>query len=409
MSLLIKLALRNLRRNLRRTLITSTAIALGLAMLMFSSAGTDGICNSMIATGTGSQAGHVVLRGPEDPEASHRPVLQDAPALAAALHDAMHGATITQRIFIDGLLASTTGTMGVGIGAVQPEVEAAVNKVDDRLVEGDYLDDDPRGIVLGSTLAESLDVGLGDKVVLMAQGEDDIQSRMFRVKGIFTMGIDQIDGFYAQITLPAAQELMGLGAGVHQIAAHLDSARHTERATRDARAALPVRADLEVLSWRQALPELAGYVAAEQAEIYVVYAVIFFMVGLGIVNTVLMSVLERMRELGVMLALGTTPRTLATLVLTEAALLGIFASTLGVGLGLAIVLPLGHAGLDLTALTGGTMEVAGLPLDFTIYPDLDPTKLAIYVLGVWLLTVLSAVYPAHKATTLRPVECLKHR
>lgn len=409
MLLLIKLALRNLRRNLRRTLITTAAIALGLGLLMFSSAGTDGICNNMIATGTGSQAGHVVLQGPEDPTADRLPVLADAPALAASLARALPDAIITQRVTIDGLLASTTGTMGVGIGAVQPAVEATVNKVDDRLIEGEYLDEDPRGIVLGSTLAESLDVGLGDKVVLMAQGAEEIESRMFRVKGIFSMGIDQIDGFYGQITLPAAQDLMGLGDGVHQIAAHLDSARHTERATADARAALPVRDELEVLSWQQALPSLAEYVAAEQAEIYVVYAVIFFMVGLGIVNTVLMSVLERMRELGVMLALGITPSRLAGLVLTEAALLGVFASAVGVAMGLLIVVPLGNTGLDLTALTGGTLEVAGLPLDFTIFPDLDPAKLAIYVLGVWLLTVLSAVYPAYKATTLEPVKCLKHR
>jgi ABC-type lipoprotein release transport system permease subunit len=409
MLLLIKLALRNLRRNLRRTLITTTAIALGLGLLMFSSAGTDGICNNMIATGTGSQAGHVVLRGPEEPGAERLPVLGDAPALVSALAEAIPGATITQRVMIDGLLASTTGTMGVGISAVLPETEAIVNKVDDRLIAGEYLDDDPRGIVLGSTLAESLDVGLGDKVVLMAQGADGIESRMFRVRGTFSMGIDQIDGSYGQITLPAAQEMMGLGQGVHQIAAHLDSAREVDRATADARAALPVRDDLELLSWQQALPDLAEYVAAEQAEIYVVYTVIFFMVGLGIVNTVLMSVLERMRELGVMLALGTTPRRLAGLVLTEAALLGVFASAVGVALGLAIVLPLSNVGLDLTALTGGTLEVAGLPLDFTIYPDLDPAKLALYVIGVWLLTVLSAVYPAYKATTLKPVECLKHR
>ncbi len=409
MLLLTKLALRNLRRNLRRTLITTAAIALGLALLMFSSSGTDGICNNMIATGTGSQAGHVVVQGPEDLEAELKPVLADAPILAATITATLPDATITQRVFIDGLLASPTGTMGVGIGAVQPAIESSVNKVDDRLIEGEYLDDDPRGIVLGSTLAESLDVGLGDKVVLMAQGADGIESRMFRVRGIFSMGIDQIDGFYGQVTLPAAQELMGLGDGVHQIAAHLDSSRDTQRATADARDALPARDDLEVLSWQQALPSLAEYVAAEQAEIYVVYTVIFFMVGLGIVNTVLMSVLERMRELGVMLALGTSRRRLASLVLTEAALLGVFASAVGVALGLAIVLPLSSAGLDLSALTGGTMEVAGLPLDFTIYPDLDPVKLAFYVVGVWLLTVLSAVYPAWKATTLKPVECLQHR
>jgi ABC-type lipoprotein release transport system permease subunit len=409
MSVILKIALRNLRRNLRRTLITAAAITLGLALLMFSSGGTDGMCNNMIATGTGSMAGHVVIEGTELPGVDRRPLLDDAPALAAALAEVAPEATITQRITLEGLLTSPTGAVGVAVGAVQPEPEAAVNKVDDRIVLGHYLDGDPRGIVLGRTLAESLDVELGDKVVLMAEGAEQIESRLFRVQGIFVMGIDAIDGFYAQVPLEAAQQMLGSEQGAQQIAAHLPSSRETEDVTQAARERLSHRGELEVMSWQQALPQLAEYVAAEQGEIYVMYTVIFFMVGLGIVNTVLMSVLERMRELGVMLALGTTPRQLAALVLTEAALLGLFACAAGVLLGVAINWPMSTHGLDMSALTGGTMEVAGLPLDLRIFSDLDPVKVAFYVLGVWLLTVAAAIYPAIKAASIQPVASLAQR
>jgi ABC-type lipoprotein release transport system permease subunit len=409
MSVIVKIALRNLRRNLRRTLITTAAIALGLALLMFSSGGTDGMCNNMIATGTGSMAGHVVIEGKEQPDADRQPLLEDAPALAEALAELAPEATVTQRITLEGLLTSPTGAVGVGVGGVQPEPEAAVNKVDDRIVEGHYLDGDPRGIVLGRTLAQSLDVQLGDKVVLMAEGAEEIESRLFRVQGIFVMGIDAIDGFYAQVPLEAAQEMLGSAQGAQQIAAHLPSSRDTERVTQRVQERLAERAELEVLPWQEALPQLAEYVAAEQGEIYVMYTVIFFMVGLGIVNTVLMSVLERMRELGVMLALGTTPRQLAALVLTEAALLGLFASAVGVLVGLAINWPMTVYGLDMSALTGGTMEVAGLPLDLRLYADLDPVKVAFYVLGVWLLTVAAAIYPAFKAASIQPVASLAQR
>ena len=409
MGLLIKMAARNLWRNRRRSLITASAIALGLGLLMFSSGGTDGMTNSMIAKGVGSAAGHVVIQGEgwqEDREADI--VVPDTPAVAARLAEAVPDALIVQRVFMEGLLTSPSGAMGVAVTGAEPDREAQVNGIADRLVDGMYLDEDHTGIVLGSILAETLDVDLGDKVVLMAQGEEEIESRLFRVKGVFSMGIEEIDGFYAQVPLASAQDLLGLGADVTQITAHLDSARDAEDAVTAARTAFAGEA-LEVLGWAEALPDLAQYVAAEQGEIVVFYVIIFAMVALGIVNTVLMSVLERMKEFGVMLSLGASPRRLASLVLTEAGLLGAFAAGVGVLLGLVPNLYFAKHGLDMSQLVGGTVEVSGFALDMIIYTDLDPAKVAGYVLAVWLMTMAAALYPAFKAATLRPVECLQHQ
>ncbi len=408
--LTVKLALRNLWRHKRRTLITSSAISLGLGMMMFSSGGTDGMTNSMIANGVGSAAGHVVIQHPDyadEPEADL--VVADTGGVVSRLGEILPEATIVRRIYLDGLLTSPDGAMGVALTAVEPSGEAQVNSIDEKMVAGEYLSDaDDRGIVLGSTLAESLDVGLGDKVVLMTQGEEEMISRLFRVRGVFSMGIDEIDGFYAQIHLAAAQEMLGLGGDVTQITAHVPSARDAEGAAARAKEAF-AGSGLAVLSWQEALPDLAEYVAAEQGEIYVFYSIIFAMVALGIVNTVLMSVLERMREFGVMLSLGSTPGLLARLVFTESALLGLFATAAGVALGLLANWPLATHGLDMSQLVGGTLEAGGFALDMVIYSDLSPVKTVCFAVFVWCLTMLAAIYPAYKAATLKPVECLQHR
>ena len=337
-------------------------------------------------------------------------VVPDTPTVAASLGKTLPGATLVRRVFMDGLLTSPAGAMGVSVTAVEPSVESSVNDIAGKVVDGAYLTDgDERGIVLGTTLAESLDVTVGDKVVLMAQGAEEIESRLFRVRGTFSMGIDEIDGFCAQIPLGAAQEMLSLADDVNQLSIHLESWCDAEDGADAASAALASTPGLEVLGWEEALPELAQYVAAEQGEIYVFYFIIFAMVGLGIVNTVLMSVLERMQEFGVMLSLGATPGRLARLVLAEAALLGLFASAVGVGLGLLLNWPLAVYGLDMSVLMGGTVEVVGFAMDMVIYSDLSPVKTVIYALFVWLLAVASAIYPAYKAATLKPVECLQHQ
>ncbi len=407
--MLFKIALRNLWRNKRRSVITGAAIALGLGMLMFSSGGTDGMTNMMIENATSMAAGHVVVQGKgyqEDPEPAI--VVPDSPAVAARLAEELPDAIVLQRVFLDGLLTSPSGAMGVSVSAIDPATEPRVNDVPDKIVEGEFLGDDPQSILLGKTLAESLDVTLGDKVVLMCQGAEEIESRLFRVHGILSYGIDEIDGFYAMIPLVAAQEMLGVGQDVTQISVHLDSARDTADATALAAAAVGGDA-VEVLSWQEALPAVAEYVASEQGEIYVMYFIIFFMVGLGIVNTVLMSVLERMREFGVMLSLGATPRRLAALVMLESSLLGLFAAAAGVLLGLAFNYPMMTNGIDMSALYGGSIEVSGFALDLVIFSDLDPVKVVGYVIGVWLITVAAAVYPAFKAATLEPVVCLQHQ
>jgi ABC-type lipoprotein release transport system permease subunit len=406
---LLKMAVRNLVRNLRRSLITGSAISLGLALLLWASAFTDGITAHAIEKGIGAMGGHVVVQGQgwqRLREASI--VVPDTPAVQQRLSEAVPDALIVKRVFIDGLLTSPTGAMGVGVVGVEPELARRVDPLPEVIDEGTYLDDDERGIVIGGTLAESLDVGLGDKVVLITQGPEEVESRLFRVKGIFRFGVDEMDGFVAQVTLAAAQDLLGLGNDVTQVALHLPDPRDTRRSTTRTEDAVG-GPQVEVLPWQEALPELADYVAKEQSDLLVFFPVIGLMIMLGIVNTVLMSVLERTREFGVLMSIGLSHTQTAALVLLEAALLGMAASLVGFGIGQLLILPFATSGLDLSALTDGeSVQVAGVARDMIMYPQLSYAKALWFCIGATGVTIAAAVYPAWTVTRLSPVDALRH-
>ena len=408
--MILKLAWRNLGRNRRRTLITGGAVAYGLAMLVMSSGVGEGVIIGMLQRGIGSAAGTVAVQGPgwQDKRKVDQ-VVPDSTNVAARVAGELPEAVITRRLFVRGLLSSSSGSSSVSITAVDAAPEAQFNDLVEQMVEGPYLDGSAGGIVLGQTLAETLGVGLGDKVVLLAKGPGEMESRLFRVTGLFDTGLDDIDGFCGHVELADAQEMLGLGDGAHQVAAHLPRVSDTRDATRTLQNAFEGR-EVEVLTWKEALPELHEYTSYYRVQTYLAFVVMFAMIGLGIVNTVLMSVLERMREFGVMLALGTAPRQLAALVVTEATLLGGIASVAGVALGALMTWPFAHWGMDFSMFFGGdTLEVAGFALITKLYAQLDPIKVGIFAAAAWSITTAAALYPAYKAARLTPIECLHHQ
>jgi putative ABC transport system permease protein len=408
--LLIRMAWRNLRRNLKRSLITGSAIALGLAMLVVFSGFGDGAHDQMVNQGVSTLAGHVVVQGRGWQQRREvEIVVPNSDSVARRLTEVLPDAVVVRRVFLQGLLTSSSGSVGVGLSAVEPEMEAKVNDLHGKIVKGTWLDDNSNSIVLGSGLAKTLSVGLGDKVVLMTQRGVEIENRLFRVRGLFQVGIDEIDGFYALIPLLAAQEMLGLDHDVTQIAAFLPSARDTASATNRARAAL---ADprLDVLSWKQALPDLHEWVLVDEGGMYVMVLIMAFIVAMGILNTVLMSVMERTKEFGVMLAVGLAPGRLSRLVLIEATLLGALATLVGAGIGLLLNWPLTEYGFDYSSMMGGqTVEAAGVALESLVHSDLSGRKLAVFCALTIVMTVLSAFYPAWRASRLRPIQCLQHR
>ncbi|MCO4746916.1 MAG: ABC transporter permease [Proteobacteria bacterium] len=411
MTKLITIAFRNLLRNTRRSLLTVAAIAFGLGMMVFSITFATGSYDQMTRKGVSQMAGHVVVQAPgyqEDKDPAL--MLVGSESAAATLRSTFPEATVTQRMQLAGLLTSSATSVGAGIAGYEPSQEAKISDFDDKIVDGEWLaDDDQRGIVIGARMAEQLDVDLGDKVVYMGQqeGQTEVQSRLFRVRGVFKTGSAEMDGFLALVHIGAARELMTTEDSAHQIAVHLLSANQSLEASGIARDALG-RDDLDVLNWKQALPELFAMIQVDKQSNDFLMAIIGIIVALGVLNTVLMSVLERTREFGVLMAVGMSKRAVAILVLLEGAALGVVGTLAGVALGFLPSWYVVNEGIDMSGYLGDTMDQGGVVMSTMIYGAWDPPRLLNYAIAALVLSILAAAWPAWRVTRLQPVDAMRH-
>lgn len=410
MSALLKLAFRNLLRNRRRTLITASAITFGMALMIWTNQLGYGMYQEMMRVGISTAAGHVVVqRDGYQADPDPLDVVAGADAVQASLQAAFPEATVLQRSRLQGLLMTSANTVGIGVMAVQPGPETAVTDWHQKLVEGEWLDDDDdRGILLGAQLKDRLEADIGDKVVLMGQGKDEVTSRLFRVRGVFRTGAAELDAFTAIVGLGAAQQFLEMPDAANQVSVHLRDIRATEAALLTARDR--VGADgVEVLGWAEAMPEMVEFIRTDRGGNVVMMGILGIIVAIGVLNTILMSVMERMREFGVMLALGTPPSSLATVIMLEGLLLAVFSVGAGVLFGMVGTWPLVEYGLDYSEMMGGeTMETAGVVIQTQIHSAWDPFGTTAYALGGLVLTTLSAVYPAWRASRLEPVAAMHH-
>ncbi len=404
-----RLAFRNLVRHTRRTLITGSAIAVGIALAILMWNVQAGLYADMLAQAISSQAGHVVVQATGwQAEQETEMLLADASALQQRLSDAVPNATISRRVFAGGLLVAPGSSVGVGLKGLDPAVEADIDRFDELIVDGTWLvPGDDRGLVIGRALAERLSVEVGDKVVFMTQppGSDEMVSQLHRITGLFHTGAASVDGSLVLSTVEAAQAALHAEDKVHQLALHLDDPDQTDRAL-GAVAALGV-ADAEVLPWTMAVPNLLGFIDMKMSGTHTMNAFLLIIVALGIANTVLMSALERTREFGVLLALGMRPSQLMALLMAEAALIGALGGVLGVLLGAIGTYPFVRWGLDYSSFMGESMEVAGVITSSLIIGTYDWPVMVLYGLGGVLVAMASAVYPAMTLRTLTPVDAMR--
>jgi len=406
---ILKLSLRNLFRNWRRTLLTCAAISFGLAMMVWTINLQNGSYQEMTRNGISQMAGHVVVQA-KGYQADPKPELtvSNADETTVRLAGAFPEATITQRITLAGILVSPTNNLAAGLRAIVPNAEAAIGDMDDMLVDGAWLaSDDERGIIIGAGMAETLSAAVGDKLVFMGQnGTEEMESRLFRVRGVFQTGGADFDGRIRFIHLEAGRALLRQPAVANQIAIHLDDARTAFQATEDTQELL-ARPELDIRSWREALPELYALIQVDRQSSDIMMSVIGLIVAMGVLNTVLMSVLERTRELGVLMAIGMRKRKIALMVLAEGMFLGIIGTLGGVLLGLIPSYYTVAYGLDFSQWMGESFETNGIAMSAVMHGAWDPRRMGIYAAGAVCFTILAAIYPAWRVTRLQPVDAMR--
>ena len=322
---LVLLAMRNLGRHLRRTLLTASAMIIGGGLLIFSLTFGDGSHEQWIDSGVRLGTGHVTV---ERPEFRVRRRIDDRlPAdVRRAVEEAFASPEIapyvvatSSKLSINGLASSAAGARPAQIMAVDPVAEPAFGMLDERVAEGRYLEPDDRlAAYVGAEMVESLELRLGSRFVVQAQdAEGEIAAQLLRVVGTFRSGVPEVDRSMIHMPLATAGEWLGSKQDVTNVGVLLDGSAATGRVADRLERVLadPVaRGEARVMRWREADPALAAAVAIDDFGNYLIQTFLFTIIAFGIVNTVLMSVMHRHREFGVLQALGLTPGQTRTLV-----------------------------------------------------------------------------------------------
>jgi ABC-type lipoprotein release transport system permease subunit len=401
--LLCTLAWRNVWRHPRRTFLTVLALALGLTFLLFSLGLNDGGHAQMIANGIKLGGGHVLVQAQDYQRTRSQDLLLSLPTLVRTeelleTHTGSYPlAGISPRLLASGLLSSAASAAGVGIVGVRPTSERSVSLIPQRMIEGAYFTDgNSSSLVIGSELARKLKVRLGSKVVLMAQSiqpaqesalstdntDGEIRSSLFRVSGIFQTGLRAVDAYVIHMSLADTQSFLGATDSLTQIAIFLQQENSAPPVASLLREQLSP-ASVEVLTWRESLAELAQFVWLDDAFGYVMNGMLLGMVALGLLNTMLMAVLERRYEFGVCTALGLRPVHMLSMVVYESLVLIIFSLLLGLLLGLGVHTYFATYGLDIRLFTETDFPVAGTVFDPIMYSHLSIGRI------VWATGTLS--------------------
>jgi ABC-type lipoprotein release transport system permease subunit len=403
---MLRLAWRNVWRNGRRSLINVAAMGFGLAAIMFGQSMMKSLQYQLVEKATGSFTGHVRIqrRDVDEPKFPDKFMTDPEPAAKIMAADPRVLAW-GRRIQLTGLISSPKMSLGALICGVEPDNEPKITDMAGYIKQGRYLKNGEKGIVMGKKIAGRLDVRLGEKVVLMAQASDgSMGAEVFRLVGISETGSESFDGQMVWIPLSAMQELLVRPGQANQLAAKLKDLNQAEAVAADFNAKLGP-GEISSLTWKDIDKEIIGIQAFQDGLLTVVLFVVFAIVALGILNTQLMSLFERVREFGVLMAIGARPRWIVRLLLFESALLGLVGTSLGVVLGAAMIDHFGRYGLNLPV---GDAFKYFLPFPSVIY--LRPSwHMHIFAcVTVFVVTLLATLPPALRAGRLKPAEALRH-
>lgn len=406
MSVTLRLAWRNLWRHGRRTWLTVGAMVFCNALLVFMISFQFGSYSMMIDGTLSILTGHIQVqeqRYNDDPRMRY--TVPGGAALADRLRQSTGVGAIAARGTSFALASSEDRSFGIQILGVQPSHEPLVSTLPGLVKKGRYLkDNEAAEIVVGSVLARNLKVGIGDEITFLGSGRDDsFAAGIATVVGIIDAGMTDLNRSIAEIPLGYFQSIFAMDDHVHSIVVELEQLDQVATLKRQVRSGID-QSELRVLDWDELQPGLRQAIQADLFSAFVMYAVLIVLVAFSVLNTQLMSVLERTREFGVMMALGLRPGGLGRLVLLETAVMSLLGLALGCLLGMVITGYFGQVGIT---FDGMEEAVERYNMSARIYPQLSPLSVLLGPGVVFVGGMLAAIYPALRLHTLQPVTAMR--
>lgn len=409
MRFLFAVAWRNLWRHRRRTLITATAMGVGVAMCMATIALQDGMFLQMFDVMVTDTLGHVQLHHPDYPGKKRlHDTLKDGAALIEQA-EAVEGVEGTApRLMAFALAGGADKSSGAQIMGVSPAREDALTGISEKLTGGAWLPAEPGlKVVVGHELAKDLKLTVGDELVLVGQDAyGGMANDLFEVVGIARTGKTAMDRGGVWVHLTDLQTFQALDDQLHELLIVGEDAEEAAQ-LKEQVVAMAAADGALVQTWREADPPTASMMDSSDASAFILLFVVLSVSALGILNTMLMSVFERMKEFGVLRALGLRPGKLIQVVVLESLLLASIATGIGLALGGALDAYLVIYGIDFSASSGEGFSFAGLTLDPVIHGTVRPGGILITVAAVVICTLAAAIWPAMRAARLEPVDAMR--
>ena len=407
MWLVMKLAWRNIFRNKRRTTLSVLAIGVGLAAMMFADALIVSLGETMVRSATQDFSGNAQIHQSEFVKNLEvEKVITNSDQILKDLKNEGELVGFTPRVLSYGMLTSTSDANNIIVYGIDPVQEKGVSKISELIVQGDYLNNqDDRKILIGKKMADNLNIGLGDRVVVTVakSGVGELSQEMFRVGGIFSFGVREMDENVAFINLNVAQTILNLGNDIHEIALNFKDLKIP--AQKKYAIATKYSKDGNLVSgWNKMFKDLAAILEFTQFSLGILAIILFGIIAFGIMNTLFMSLYERMFEFGVLRAVGTRPSVVAKMILYEAFMLAFVSSIVGVIIGTLLIGFFSKYGIDYRGI-----EYAQLVFKDKIYPHFRLIQFTLYPVCLMVFATLVGIYPAVYAAKIIPAQALRKK
>lgn len=404
--MLFKLGFRNIFRNRRRSIITCLIMGLGLAALIFADAFLQGLNVNMVNSVTQSFLGDGQIHEKNflKTRELESTVFESEKTLdELQLHPLIK--TAVPRAIAQGMISSPTDILPIMLYGIHHLNELKISPLNENIIKGNFLTaTDRMELLIGERLAKFLGVDIGDKVVVtMAQAKTGILTQeMFRVSGIFRMKNKDMDTNLAFINLDIAQSIMGIGKDYHEIVFKFKNKYDLLNPPEKFLAAFSENGN-QALSWKKLIPAIDAGIQLTNYSLAIGTIILFAVIALTTMNTLFMSLYERMYEFGIMKAIGTRPFFIFKLILIEAIALGIFSAILGILVGGFITMITNFTGIH--HLTD--VEYLGATIKEAIRPIPSLKQYTIYPISILIFALIASLYPAINAAKIDPSKSMK--
>lgn len=404
MKLTFVLAYRNLFRNTRRTILASLLLGCSLAALIFTDGVMQGMMALLIETATKTMTGEAQIHRKGFLDSSNTSLyLSNVSEIESFLEKDDHIAGYATRTMSGGMISSSYNRTGGLIVGVSPEMESSVSKLSEAIVAGNYLTGASSEILMGKELVELLEVKLGDRIVITLSEVDGggLSQALFKLSGIFNFGIRQLDNSMVVISLARSREILGMLDSAHEIVVQFTGA--DDHKNPDLAVFQKLNTDeIETVGWLDSAPQMASMIKFIDFSAFLIGLILFFVAAIGIINSMFMSIYERIYEFGVVKALGTEPRQIFQLIVCEAFLLAMLGLIFGLIIGTPIIWYFSIHGIPF-----GDLQFQGLTIADKIKTVMTPAQFTIFPLWMIGLTLVASVYPAIFAAKIIPSRALQ--